>query len=61
VLFLIGAVIDFVAIGIHANEQCENRCGFVATQNVAVISERRETKIVSILARNAHKLFQTST
>jgi hypothetical protein len=51
---LVSAVTDFVAVGVHANEQCENRCGFVATQNVAVIVERREIKIVSILARNSH-------
>jgi hypothetical protein len=37
---LICAVIDFVAIVVHADEQCENRCGFVATQIAAVTSEQ---------------------
>ena len=45
---LVSAVTDFVAIGVHANEQCENRCGFVATRFAAVIVECRENKLFSV-------------
>jgi hypothetical protein len=33
----VGTATDFVTIAVHANEQCENRCGFVASQFVAAI------------------------
>jgi hypothetical protein len=54
---LVGALTDFAAIAAHTNEQCENRCGFVATHFAAAISSLREIKIFSILARNSHELF----
>jgi len=54
-------VTDFVAIAVHANEQCENRCGFVASRIVAAIADWREIKLFSAEYRNSHKLFQTST
>jgi hypothetical protein len=43
---LVGAVTDFVAIAVHADEQCENRCDLVLSRVAAVISEQREIKIV---------------
>jgi hypothetical protein len=55
---LVGALTDFAAIAAHTNEQCENRCGFVATHFAAAISSLREIKIFSILARNSHELFK---
>jgi hypothetical protein len=46
-----------VTIGVNADEQCENRCGFVATHFAAVIVERQEIKIVSAEYRHYQKQF----
>jgi hypothetical protein len=50
-----------VAIGVHADEQCENRCGFVASLVVAVIRVRRKIKIVSAEYRDNKKQFHFRT
>jgi hypothetical protein len=50
-----------VAIAVHADEQCENRCGFVAAHFAAVISARREIKIVSAEYRDYQKQFRFRT
>jgi hypothetical protein len=58
---LVSAVTDFVAIAVHADEQCENRCGFVATQIAAVIRSRREIEIVSAEYCDYQKRFHFRT
>jgi hypothetical protein len=57
----VSAVTNFVAIAVHADEQCENRCGFVATHFVAVIRARREIKTVSAEYRDYQKRFHFRT
>jgi hypothetical protein len=58
---LVSGATDFVTIAVHANEQCENRCGLVLSRVAAAIVDHRETKIVSAKYRDYQKQFHFRT